>query len=164
LDVPVNTPKTVAPNLRRSIRRADPALADPVAMPADGERLTADQIRLALSGKIEPVRTTALYGLWIAIVAAVMVLLPLIYVSMIGLLVAGLVYHAVHDVTVFETLGRDKNAMKAAFALYVGPLVIGGVVVLFMRVLGRFADTALVVEESLEISPITIEETQTASG
>ena len=40
------------------------------------------------------VRSTAVYGLWIAVVAAVMVLLPLIYVSIIGLLVAGLVYHA----------------------------------------------------------------------
>jgi Zn-dependent protease with chaperone function len=97
-----------------------------------GNLLTEEQIKKALSSKIEPVRTTAHYRLWIALVAAIMVLLPLIYASIIALLVAGLVYHARHNVAVFESLGRGNNSLKVALAVYVSPLVVGGVVVLFM--------------------------------
>ncbi len=111
---------------------ASPAHSESTTHEEIGIPLTDEQIRLALAGKIEPVRSTALYRLWIAVVAAVMVLLPLIYVSIITLLVAGLVYHARYDVTVFQSFGQGKNGLRAALAVYFGPLVIGGVVVLFM--------------------------------
>jgi Zn-dependent protease with chaperone function len=94
--------------------------------------LTADQIRLALSRKVEPVRPTALYRFWIAVVALVMVLLPLIYISSVVLLVAVLAAHATRNLALFEGVGHDKHAARFALFLYVGPLVIGSVVVLFM--------------------------------
>jgi Zn-dependent protease with chaperone function len=128
------TDTTTAVPARSSPLQGDaaPALAHTAPEGAVGSPLTEEQIRLALSGKIEPVRSTPLYRLWIAVVAAVMVLLPLIYLSIIAVLVAGLIYHATHNVTLFQSLGRGRNAIKAALALYVSPLVIGGVVVLFM--------------------------------
>jgi len=96
--------------------------------------LTPEQILASFGNAIERVKPTPLYRLWVAIVAFVMVLLPLVYIGLIGLLAAGLVYHAVHDVTVFQTLGgnRGRGSAKAAAAVYFGPLIIGGTVVLFM--------------------------------
>ena len=57
--------------------------------------LTPRQVLAAFGGRIEPVRPTILYRLWILIVAAVMVLLPLVYLGIIGLVVAAVVYHAI---------------------------------------------------------------------
>lgn len=101
-------------------------------MTTAGNDLTADQIRLALARKIEPVRPTLLYRFWIAVVAPVMLLLPLIYISSVILLVAVLAAHATRNITVFDTVDHSKNAATFALFLYVGPLVIGIVVVLFM--------------------------------
>ncbi len=63
-----------------------------------GRTLTAREILAAFGGRIEPVRPTLLYRLWILIVAAVMVLLPMVYVAIIGLVVAAVLYHAVHNI------------------------------------------------------------------
>jgi Zn-dependent protease with chaperone function len=94
--------------------------------------LTPKQILAAFGGEIERVRPTPLYRLWVAIVAAVMVLLPVIYVAIIGLVVAALVYHAVNHVTIFKAVGGRTSAMKGAFLAYVTPLVAGAVVVALM--------------------------------
>lgn len=67
--------------------------------------MTPKQVLAAFGGEIEPVRPTPLYRLWVAIVAVVMVLLPALYVAIIGLVVAGLVYHAVNDVTILKAAG-----------------------------------------------------------
>jgi Zn-dependent protease with chaperone function len=108
------------------------SVSAPASAPGAGMRLTDEQIRAAFSGKIEQVRPTPMYRLWIAVVAAVMVLLPLIYVGIIGLVAVGLAYHATHHYTVFQSFGSGRHAVQAAAAVYLGPLVIGGVVVLFM--------------------------------
>ena len=94
--------------------------------------MTPKQILAAFEGQIEPVRPTILYRLWVAIVAGVMVLLPLAYVAIIGLIVAGLVYHAIHHVTIFQALGTQRNALKAAALIYITPLIAGAVVVALM--------------------------------
>ncbi len=94
--------------------------------------MTPKQILAAFEGQIEPVRPTILYRLWVAIVAGVMVLLPLAYVAIIGLIVAGLVYHAIHHVTIFQALGTRRNALKAAALIYITPLIAGAVVVALM--------------------------------
>jgi predicted Zn finger-like uncharacterized protein len=96
--------------------------------------LTPEQILASFGKAIEPVKPTPLYRLWVVIVAAVMVLLPLIYVALIALFAAGLAYHAMHNVTVFQSLGgtRGSGGAKAAMAVYFGPLIVGGTVVLFM--------------------------------
>jgi len=94
--------------------------------------MTPKQILAAFGGEIERVRPTLHYRLWVAIVAGVMGLLPVIYVAIIGLVVAGVVYHAVNDVTIFKAAGGRVGAMKGAFLAYVAPLVAGVVVVALM--------------------------------
>jgi predicted Zn finger-like uncharacterized protein len=96
--------------------------------------LTPEQIMASFGNAIERVNPTPLYRLWVVIVACVMVLLPLVYIALIGLVAAGLAYHAVHNISVFQSLGGrgGRGSAKAAFALYFGPLVIGGVVFVFM--------------------------------
>ncbi len=64
--------------------------------------LTPAEVLAAFGSAIEPVRPSPLYRLWIAIVALIMLLLPLIYFALIGLIVAGLFYHAVNHTTVFQ--------------------------------------------------------------
>jgi predicted Zn finger-like uncharacterized protein len=93
--------------------------------------LTPRQILAAFGGRIEPVRPTLLYRLWILIVAAVMVMLPLVYVAIIGLVVAALVYHAVHNVTILQHV-RGGSALKVAAVIYAAPLIAGGMVVALM--------------------------------
>jgi len=89
---------------------------------------TPKQILAAFRGEIEPVRPTHLYRLWIVVVAAVMLLLPVVYMAIIGLIVYALCLHVVYDFGVFQTL-RDS---RAAVAAYVGPIVAGAVVIGFM--------------------------------
>jgi Zn-dependent protease with chaperone function len=102
------------------------------AAAATRKTLTPAQILAAFGSAIEPVRPSPLYRLWIAIVALLMVLLPLVYLALIGLILAGLVYHAVNHITVFQTMGHGRGDLQWALAIYVGPLIMGAVVVLFM--------------------------------
>jgi predicted Zn finger-like uncharacterized protein len=93
--------------------------------------LTPKQVLAAFGGRIEPVRPTMLYRLWILIVAAVMVTLPLVYVAIVGLVVVAVLYHAVHNISIFQHV-RGGGAMKGAAVAYVAPLVAGAVVVALM--------------------------------
>ena len=97
------------------------------------ERKTLDPRRVlaAFGGRIEPVRPTLLYRLWILIVAAVMVTLPLVYVAIIGLVVAAVAYHAIHNVSIFSAV-RGGHALKFAAVVYIAPLVAGAMVVVLM--------------------------------
>jgi Zn-dependent protease with chaperone function len=82
-------------------------------------------------GRIEPVRPTLLYRLWILIVAAVMVTLPLIYVAIIGLVIAAVAYHAIHSVSIFSAV-RGSRALQVAAVVYIAPLLAGAMVVVLM--------------------------------
>lgn len=113
------------------------ASADGVAQAAAAttKTLTPAQILAAFRGEIEPVRPTALYRFWVAVVAGVMLLLPLLYVGLVGLVAFGLVYHAANDWTVFEGVGGRGHGRvdgRVAFVVYVGPLIAGAVVLAFM--------------------------------
>jgi predicted Zn finger-like uncharacterized protein len=90
--------------------------------------LTPKQIMGAFRGEIEPFRPTFLYRLWVVIVVGVMVLLPLIYVGIIGLTAAVVVYHAVNHATILNAAGRG-GAIRLAALVYLAPIVVGGVVV-----------------------------------
>ncbi len=94
--------------------------------------MTPGQILAGFGGEIEPVKPTPFYRFWIAVVAGVMLLLPLVYLSMIGLVVYGVYYHAVHNVSIFENMGHGRNAGKAVVFFYFGPIVAGSVVAAFM--------------------------------
>ena len=94
--------------------------------------LTPHQILAAFDEEIDPVRPTLLYRLWILIVAFIMILLPVIYAALVGLVIAGLAWHALNDTWVFTSFGRGRYALQAALAVYAGPLIVGAVVVGFM--------------------------------
>ena len=84
----------------------------------------------AIQGKIEPVRTSREYVAGMALVALVMILLPLVYLGLIALVAALLWYHATHNISVFAH-ASGRNA-KGAVAMYAAPLALGGIVLLFM--------------------------------
>jgi Zn-dependent protease with chaperone function len=94
--------------------------------------LTSKRILAAFGGKIEPVRPTPLYRLWVVIVAGVMVLLPLIYVAMIGLVGAGVVYHAVNNSSMISGSGVHGRGFRWVLMLYVTPMIAGAVVIMMM--------------------------------
>jgi hypothetical protein len=77
---------------------ADIGVGSPDVTEADAvtvRTLTSKQILGAFGAKIEPIRASIVYRTWVVIVAVVMFLLPLIYVGLIGLVSAGVYYHAV---------------------------------------------------------------------
>jgi len=102
------------------------------AAAATRKTLTPAQVLSAFGGKIEPIRPSKLYRTWIAIVATVMVLLPVAYVAIIGLVVAGVCYHAVHSWTFLHNLGLGQRSTRWAVLIYLAPLFAGAVVVVFM--------------------------------
>ncbi len=100
-------------------------------------QLETDVIR-AVDGSIQPVRVPVTYRIGILLVLIVMVLLPLIYLGLIGAAGYAVYWHAVsHTGLLTAELGvtSGRNAARArAFAalLYVAPMVVGGILVLFM--------------------------------
>ncbi|QDT41464.1 heat shock protein HtpX [Gimesia alba] len=106
--------------------------------PATAKELTPQKILQALEGNIEPVTPTMLYRLNALLVSIVMVLLPLIYVGIIGLVIWGVYFHAVNSLGLFEVAGsassgraRGKGMILMAL-VYVAPIVIGAILIVFM--------------------------------
>lgn len=84
----------------------------------------------AFDGEIAPVKTAVGYRLGILLVAVVMVILPVLYVAIIGLLGWAVYYHAIHDVGI---VGMAKGrALGYTFMAYFAPIVVGVTVILFM--------------------------------
>lgn len=92
---------------------------------------SAEQLLAALEQPLTPVRVPMLYRLGLLLVAAAMVLLPVLYLALIvGL--GWLVYlHAVHSVVILDGSGGGR-AMLLRLTIYMAPLVAGVVAVLFM--------------------------------
>ncbi|NUQ62512.1 MAG: M48 family metalloprotease [Pirellulales bacterium] len=90
----------------------------------------ARQVLEAFEGPIKPVRVGLMYRLAALLVAVVMVLLPVAYAGLIAL-VGWLVYlHAVHDVAIVGAV-RGRGAIFALI-VYLGPIVAGGILLVFM--------------------------------
>lgn len=104
-----------------------PAVSPPPS-PSSATDRTDVQRRLlaALACQIEPVRKTP--GYWIAAlgVASVMLLLPLLYLVLLTIIGHTIYWWAVHQQWILE------RRHATAVALYVGPMVVGGVVLLFL--------------------------------
>ncbi|WP_435022540.1 M48 family metalloprotease (plasmid) [Tundrisphaera sp. TA3] len=86
------------------------------------------EILAAFRGEIRPVRPTLMYRLWVILVAAIMVILPLVYLALIGLVGYGLFLYAMQGPAFF----RGVRVNKLTLAIYVGPLVCGVIVLGFM--------------------------------
>ncbi|MEM7391446.1 MAG: M48 family metallopeptidase [Verrucomicrobiota bacterium] len=78
------------------------------------------------SDRIESKPISMLYRLSLTFVSALMILLPLIYIGIIGLTGYGVYYHATH-----HTAFLEGGVYTVIFA-YLGPLVIGAILVLFL--------------------------------
>ena len=77
---------------------------------------------------IEPVHITPLYQLAMAGVTVAMLLLPLLYLALIGLAGYGVYYHAVENLGILSQRGSGIGRLL----VYLTPIVVGGVLVLFM--------------------------------
>jgi Zn-dependent protease with chaperone function len=97
---------------------------DPAGQVADREAA----LLCSADVRIVPVRIALPYQLGLVVVAAAMLLLPVLYVALIGVLAFFVWMHAVHSPAVIFQAGI--GIWRAA--VYVGPLVAGAVGVLFM--------------------------------
>ena len=92
---------------------------------------TSAEILAAFRGEIAPFRPSLMYVFWLAIVAGFMVLLPLVYVALIGFVIFALGYHAVNNIAIVQHAGHGW-AMKFAVMVYAAPLICGAVMVAFL--------------------------------
>jgi Zn-dependent protease with chaperone function len=89
------------------------------------------QIIGAFKGYVPPVDVPFTYRLAAGLVALVMVLLPLIYVALIGLVVYVVYLHAVYDIAMLQGSGSGR-AKGMALLIYLTPLLAGPLLILFM--------------------------------
>jgi Zn-dependent protease with chaperone function len=73
------------------------------------------------------------YRLGIALAAMMMALLPLIYLGLVGLVCYGIYYHAFNHFGILAIFGPKRwQLVSLTFLVYVTPLVVGGILILFM--------------------------------
>ena len=82
----------------------------------------------AFQGNIPPVKTSFFYKLGLMFVAFAMILLPLLYLALIGGVSYGVYWHSVYNVDILHTV----RPARMAVLLYTTPLIIGGILILFM--------------------------------
>ncbi len=97
---------------------------------ASAEPAVRDRLLAGISGPIKPVRTSLFYRVGMLWASVVMVVLPLIYIGVIALAAWAVYYHLVNHVGML-TVVRGRGAL-VMFVLYAGPIVAGGIMVLFM--------------------------------
>lgn len=93
----------------------------------EGGPHTADDVLSAFEGEMTPVRAGPLYILGLFVVAAAMVVLPLIYVVIICCVAYGVYYHATENVGMLAGSGA-----RGRLLVFLTPLVVGGILILFM--------------------------------
>ncbi len=90
----------------------------------------ADELVASFEGDIQRVKLPLMYRFGILLVCAVMILLPLIYIALIGLACFLVYYHMVNHTGMLGA-ARGRGAILM-FIAYLAPLVIGGILILFM--------------------------------
>lgn len=97
----------------------------PLAAPYGPPR--QDQLLKAFHGRLAPVQVGLGYKLGLSAAAFAMVLLPLVYLGLIGFTAYGVYWHATHNLVLF-----DQMRGKTAAFLYGAPLIVGAVLVFFL--------------------------------
>lgn len=118
-------PSAAAP--AAAARRPQPAAAPPSAATAAA---LEQEILGAFQGEIARVRTPIVYRLATLLVAAVMVILPLVYLALIALAGYAVYWHAVNDTAVLG-IGRGRGRV-VALVIYLTPFVVGAILLMFM--------------------------------
>lgn len=83
----------------------------------------------AITGKIEPVRVSILYRLGLLIGAVTMIVLPVIYLVLVAAVAYGLFLHVTQS---WGGLKESVTSYRAILFLYVAPIIVGVVLLLFM--------------------------------
>ncbi len=97
------------------------------------KRPLREELMAQLPEKIAPVRTPIGYLLALAIVAAIMVLLPILYIGLIALTAYGVYWHFAYSDWFGSLLDTARGKAKIfVIMLYLAPGVVGGILVLFM--------------------------------
>ncbi|MFI5381065.1 MAG: M48 family metallopeptidase [Tepidisphaerales bacterium] len=89
--------------------------------------ITVQQLLDQFQGRIEPAPLSIGYRVGLVLVAILMLVLPLIYVAMIAGVVWFVFLYAVNGLALFGSTGA-----RAALIGYLGPLLLGGTLVVFM--------------------------------
>jgi len=84
----------------------------------------------AFSGAIARTKTGPFNRAGLALVAFAMVLLPLIYLALIGFAACAVLFHLKNDTWIFA--GASGRGSLIRLILYLGPAVAGGILVFFM--------------------------------
>jgi len=121
---------TSAPPKPKSAAPASAAQKPRPPTPA-GPAQIRDQVFAGFRGPIQRVPTTPLYKLGILATTIVMVLLPLIYVAIIGLVCLLVWFHLSNNHVILGAAGRGKAALFALL-IYIAPAIVGGIMIVFM--------------------------------
>ena len=109
----------------------------PIALGEEDQITTATlmpaQILSAFQDYIEPVKPTSIYRLWIALVAAFMLCLPVLYLGVIGLVGFATYYHVFnHTGLVDFERGGSRHVKAFFFTLYWAPPLAGLALMAFL--------------------------------
>jgi Zn-dependent protease with chaperone function len=92
------------------------------------QHLVLQEILQAFQGDIQPVRRTATYRVGILVVTVTLMVLPVLYLALVAAIAWLLYYHATVNLTAVAAM---RN-WWALFFMYIGPLVIGVILLFFM--------------------------------
>lgn len=123
---PVRTPFQAAADSGSS------APAAPRARDLSNDRgIVAEQILSGFAGPVKRRRPSLGYRLAAAAVATLMVLLPIAYLALIGLIAFGVYYHAANHTGLLHPDGINRPRIIAVLAFF-APIVAGGIAIVFM--------------------------------
>src|SRR5688572_1001564 len=94
--------------------------------------ITPDDIAQAFTGKIQPPRVGMFYTLGLFLVTIVMAILPLIYITLVGLVVYGTYYHTMHNWAPIMGGPVRGRALIFKFFIYITPVFMGVILSFFM--------------------------------
>src|SRR5205809_35555 len=96
--------------------------------PSKPGTLNREMLLAGFTAPIKPVKQSFFYKLGLLLVCLMMILLPLAYFGLIGLVGWAVCYHASHNASIMQGRGSGLGKVIVFFT----PIVAGGVLVLFM--------------------------------
>ncbi len=125
--------RAAAPKVAPTAAPAEPPPPPRVSPPpraASPDQLRAKVFAGFRANAMDRVGTTVLYQLGIVLTTLFMIVLPLLYLVIIGLVCLLVFWHMAHNHVIVGTV-RGRGAILALMA-YLAPLVVGGIVIVFM--------------------------------